>query len=117
MNIETIWWNAKKKAWEIKHDAEIKFNEAKNWCIENKEFCLMAAPVIFAGGKHVLNAVKKTKQEKLVRDQENRVWDPEVGYHWKLKRPLSNEEMAYLNYMHDEGFARYEILKKMNVLK
>ena len=111
MKFEEMKCNAKRKMWEIKHDAEIKVREAYNWSKENKEFLVLVAPVAISGAKGAYRLLSKTKQQK-----DSRFWDPRTGKHVYPRRKLSRKEEEYAQrlYRGNKNLTYVEILRDMN---
>ena len=114
--LDDMKWNAKRKIWEIKHDAEIKVREAYNWSKENKEFLVLIAPVAISGAKGAYRLLSKTKQQKIMEKQDSRFWDPRVGKHVYPRRKLSRKEEEYAQrlYRANKDLTYVEILRDMN---
>ncbi len=108
--------NLKRKAWEVKHDAEIKVNETINWGMQNKEFVVLAAPVALKAVKGVYKLLSKSKQQKLMELQDSRFWDPRAGKHVYPRRKLSKceEEEAMRLYRSNKDLTYVDILRDMN---
>ena len=113
---EEMKCNAKRKMWEIKHDAEIKVREAYNWSKENKEILVLIAPVAFSGAKGAYRLRSKTKQQKVMEKQDSRFWDPRTGKHVYPRRKLSRKEEEYAQrlYRANKDLTYVEILRDMN---
>lgn len=116
-NTETIGETLKRKAWEVKHDAEIKVNQAIDWGMRNKEFCILAAPVVFKGVDKIYRLLRQTKEERLVKEQRNRFWDPRTGRFAYSKRNLSRSEEDYIERQYKAGRSYRDILGEMGVLR
>ena len=108
--------NVKRKAWEVKHDAEIKVNEAINWGMQNKEFVVLAAPVVLRGINGAYKLLSKTKQQKVMEKQDSRFWDYRTGRHVYPRRKLSKKEEEYAQrlYRSNKDLTYVEIFRDMN---
>lgn len=109
---------AKRKAWEVKHDLEIKTNEAINWGMEHKELVIAASPFVYSGAKKLYKLLAKTKAQRFAEKQESRFWDYRTGRHVYPKRKLTSEEEDYVErlYRNNKDLTYREILKEINAL-
>ena len=117
---ETVLDKAKKKA-----------KEAKDWCIDRgKKVAAMckdnpALAVEVAAGVFTILGSGITLAAKAISgyNTDREVWDPELGKHVRIKRPLSPKEDAEYNDRLKEakssgtGETRYDILRDMGLTK
>lgn len=106
----------KRKAWEIKHDAQIDINRKVDWCVHNKEFVALAAPFVFKGVKAGYGLLKKTKTQKEIEQREKWVYDNRNGIRVDLRRKLTNKEKIKLDTERKKGRSVTEILNEMGLI-
>ena len=110
--------NMKQKAWKVKTTLKFKYNQAKNWAIENPEKAAVIASsalgVATYVGKAAIKNVNLRKQEavKILY-----CYDRSLGHYWRLKRELTNHEWLEIDRRKREGEKLAEILASMKVLK
>lgn len=107
----------KKKWWEFKHDAEIKIRSGIEWAKEHKEFCAAAVPVAYGVIREGISFFKKTKQEKLLEEQRQRIWDPRKGRFSYYRREPNRKEWEYIDREYEKGRSYREILEDLGLLK
>ena len=108
----------KQKRQEFIERIKMKFDDGKDWVINNKETVVFLTPAILGGvatvikvaGKHA--NLRKEEQTKL-----NYCYDRSLGHYWKLRRPLSNDEWISLEKRKANGERMGDILADMKVLK
>ena len=49
--------------------------------------------------------------------KDRRVWDPELGYFWQLRRPMNNQEKRFYAQKVAQGESRGDILATLKLLK
>ncbi len=106
--------NVKRKAWEVKHDAEIKVNEAINWGKQNPQVVITMIPV---AAKVCKEAYKYVTKQKELNDLERRFWDPRMGRYARSKRRLSKQEANYAERQFKAGRTYRDILDEMGLLE
>lgn len=109
--------NLKKKWWEFKHDAEIKIRSGIEWAKEHKELCAAAVPVVLGVCKEGSKYLNKTKQEKLLAEQRQRIWDPRRGRFSYYRREPNRKEWEYIDREYEKGRSYREILEDLGLLK
>lgn len=107
----------KKKWWEFKHDAEIKIRSGIEWAKEHKEVCAAAIPFVYEGCKGVYKLLSKSKQEKLMAEQRQRIWDPRKGRFSYYRREPNRKEWEYIDREYEKGRSYREILEDLGLLK
>lgn len=98
----------RKKKWEARK------NKALEWWDENKQYVVIAVPIIGGVAKKAINVYS---QHQKVKAQELRLWDPVLGQHWQLRRKLTNNERMLIERYKGNGISIGEILFRMKVLK
>lgn len=104
----------------IKYDMKAKAHNAIVWIDGNKEFLVIAIPVLagaVAETRKVVNQINNTTEKR--RDQEHRerdIWDPSAGIHITCKRKLTNAERIEFSMRHSNGEATVDILKDMRLI-
>ena len=96
------------KKWEARKE------RALEWWSENRQYVIIAVPIIGGVAKKAISAYSKHQQ---VKAQELRLWDPVLGQHWQLRRKLTNNERMLINRYKSNGESIGEILFRMKVLK
>lgn len=105
--------------------------EAKDWCIDHgKKIAAMckdnpALGVEIAAGVFTILGSGITLAAKAIdgHNADREVWDPELGKHVRIKRPLSPKEDAEYNdrlkqaKVDRTGETRYDILRDMGLTK
>lgn len=110
-----------KQKWEdFRWKAKLKAKAAKEWIVDNKEVCMLAAPVVLKVGKDVYKAHQKTARQKWEESERQRIdttyYDPRSGLHWRLKREPTNEERAIIDRKRKEGYDAYEVLLALGLV-
>ena len=98
-------------------NAKRKGIQALNWIAENPEITVTGAAL---GGKilwELGRGAKRHQIERLEKEHRARVWDPEVGTRWQLKREMTNREAREFADRIRCGESRYDVLSDMNLLK
>ena len=104
---------ARRKAW-----FREKFQSAKDWVVDNKEFLAIATPAAVAvTGKVVKTAVKRNNLHKEKLLKENYCYDRSLGHYWKLRRELTNDEWIEIDRRKKGGERLADILDSLRVLK
>ena len=88
-----------------------------NWMASNPEITVTGAAL---GGKilwELGRSAKRNQIERLEKERRARVWDPEVGTRWQLKREMTNREAREFADRIRCGESRYDVLSDMNLLK
>lgn len=108
---ETKWEKFKRKSME-------KFNEAKEWCIENKETILLIVPIAVGTLTTMIKVVGKNANLNKEENLKNLYcYDRSLGHYWKLRRELSNDEWLEIDRRKKNGERLSDILDELRVLK
>lgn len=112
-NIKTTSFS-KSKAKELLHAAKEKTKEgldiARGFISDNKEF--FVALGLLAGVRIINNASSRREKEKTYR-----VWDPQAGIYWTIRRPMTLEEKRYYTERVRAGVPRDIVLERLRLLK
>lgn len=111
---ETFIEKAKRKAWEIKHDAEIKARQVVNYCKDHPEVVAAAVPVIVATGKKIYKGVGDYREEY---SRQTRFWDPRMGRYARSRRRLTRREADYVEREYLKGRTYRDILDELGLLQ
>ena len=124
MGENTIEWatvNRKLKIERIKRKIKKFFGGIKkmfgtivNWVMENKEFVVMATPVVVGV---TAKATKVWMAHREDVNRERRVYDPRLGRYSKMRRKLTNAEWREVDQRYAGGESYRSILDDMGVLK
>lgn len=112
-------WNPNETKWEkLKRKSKEKFDEAKEWCVNNKEAILLIAPVAIGV---LTTAIKVVGKNVNLNKEENLknlyCYDRSLGHYWKLRRELSNDEWLEIDQRKKNGERLSDILDELKVLK
>lgn len=114
VRVETFMEKAKRKAWEVKHDAEIKVKQAINYGTEHPEVAAVVVPVAIGAVKKAMKAYGiKTEED----NKRKRFWDPRRGRYAYSKRVLTRKEADYVEREFDKGRSYRDILSELGVLQ
>ncbi len=110
--------NKKEKTKKTKKSLKTRFNETIEWCEQHKDILMVGVPLVATsivavtkfGGKLLNTYNAKTLQDRYI-------YDRSLGHYWRLKRPLSNNQMLLISKRRNEGEALCDILASMKVLK
>ena len=83
---------------------------ALNFVCDHKEAILFISPFLIKGAKAFNEKSQRNKQDR-------RVWDPEMGIFWQLRRPMTQEEKRYFTERVKRGNNRGDILEALKLLK
>lgn len=101
----------------VKYEAKMKAIEALEWVAENPELALgigaIGTKVLWEAGRYA----KRRQVDRIERERRARVWDPEVGTRWQLKREMTNREAREYADRVRCGETRYDVLYDMGLLK
>lgn len=114
---ETFGEKVKRKVWEVKHDATIAARRAYNWGMQNKEFVVIAAPLVLKGLGKAYKLASKTKEQRYIDEQRYRFWDPRMGRFAYSRRKLTKQEEDYIERQYKAGRSYRDILGEMGVLR
>ena len=101
----------------LKEKAREKTISTLNWVGDNPEITVAATAL---GGKLLWEAgrcAKRHQVEKLEKERRTRIWDPEVGTRWQLRREMNNREAREYQDRVRSGESRYDVLYDMGLLK
>lgn len=107
-------FHRQQKIQEIKYEAKKKVQNAINWTMANKEFVLMAAPVVI-GGVKLLSKSNTARVERITK--ETMEYDPRTGHYWKIKRRMNTKEALEFDRRYRNGESKGDILASMRLLK
>lgn len=103
------WWEDKKAARDQRKGAR------REWIRQHpREATWIAVIGISTVGsvtKTYINYRLRTKTQK-----PRQIWDPSMGYHQELKRPLTPELKADINRLTSRGYTRHEALEILNLI-
>lgn len=108
----------KQKFEEKKLNFKWKFNRFTKWIVNNKEFVIIALPVVISGTKFVIRHLGTHRN--LVKQEEIKnlyCYDRSLGHYWKLRRELTNDEWVYIDKRKKAGERLADILDELKVLK
>lgn len=95
-----------------------KFNNTIEWCKENKDVVMVAAPIIISGVAAVTKMAHKRNTLKKAEDlKQLYCYDRSLGHYWQLKRKLTNNEWIVIDRRKNNGERLADILESMRVLK
>ena len=110
--------NIKQKAWKVKTTLKFKYNQAKNWAIQNPEKAAVIFTTSISAGAYLSKAaIKNVNLRKQEAVKILYCYDRSLGHYWRLKRELSNREWLEIDRRKREGEKLAEILDSMKVLK
>ena len=107
----------RKKA-HIREWFQCRWNDTKNFVINNKETILFLAPTILGFATTTVKVVGKRvnlKKQKEVKDFY--CYDRSLGHYWALRRELSNSEWREIDKRKRNGEKLSDILDELKVLK
>ena len=95
-----------------------KFNNAMNWCKENKETLIVVVPAAVAGITGLCKLGGKIVDSHSEHAHQNLTcYDRSLGHYWQLKRELSNSEWVAIEQRRKNGERLADILSELKVLK
>lgn len=108
----------KTKAEDLKNTAIDKASAAWDWAKANPQYsiplALSCAKIAEVTIRHACRMHKFNTEEI---ERRSRIWDPQLGYYHRLRRPMTSEEIRYYNRMLEAGMTRFDILDQMRILK
>lgn len=102
------------KAWE---QAKAAGSQGIRFVRDNREMIAMGIPVAIAAMK----AGQSLAVNRRIKDERRRIdhtyYEPRTGFHWDLKRKLTNAERAEIQRRQQAGEMTYDILRQMKLIK
>ena len=112
--------NAKYRFREFKADVRFKAQQAKDWVSNNKEFIIVATPVVIGaiaeGRKVVSQASTNANRRKEQNHRDYDVWDPQGGGHLHCNRKLTNADRIEISKRRANGESAPAILEDMGLI-
>lgn len=115
-NVKDIF--KEQEAQKLKGKIKQKFQDGKEWVIDNKETIIVLAPVVIGGVTTITKVVgkqMKLHKEKVLKNLY--CYDRSLGHYWRLKRELTNKEWVSIDRRKSNGERLADILTEMRVLK
>ena len=104
-----MWWNDKIEAW---HQTRGRVRE---WARNNpKETMILAVCAMSTVGG--IAKAKISYDMKMAQLQPKTLWDPSMGVHQELNRPLDAKAKADLNMLTSLGYSRHEAMKILKLI-
>lgn len=104
---------------EMKERIEMRYEEVKEWCRNNKEVIIAVAPSLIGGAVELIKiAFKKgyVNEEKHLKN--NYIYDREKGHYYELCRKPKSSEWLQIDHMREVGDVPLGvILNDMKLLK
>lgn len=114
---ESMKERTKQFARKAKDEAVLTGRKAAAWANRNKEMLIIAAPVAIAalrsGQSLVVNRRVKSERSRI----DHTYYDPSTGFHWDLRRKVTNKERAEILKRKENGQDIYTILSQMKLIK
>lgn len=101
----------------LKFEAQMRFQEVKEWVAEHKDVIVILAPICVKGATMIIRVVAQyanTKKKETIKNEY--CYDRSLGHYWKLRRKLTNEEWLEIDRRRKSGERLSDILTQMNVL-
>lgn len=115
-NVKDIYESQRVK--NFKSKIKEKFNNGKDWVIDNKETVMVLAPIVIGIATPIVKMVSKNITLKKAKDvKELYCYDRSLGHYWSLKRELTNNEWITIDRRRKCGERLADILDSMKVLK
>ena len=87
------------------------------WALDNPaQATEVVVPVTIAAIRSSQSLIVSHRINKQQRLANSRIYDHSLGAHWDLKRPLTNNEKAYIASMRQQGVSLHDALDKLNVI-
>lgn len=105
---------------EVKTALKNKAGEAVRWVADHGETILKVTPILLAIATGTVKFIKAVRGSAADRHEDRMrkcYYDPSSGFHWDLKRNLTNEERIEISRRKREGEFTEDILTSMRVLK
>lgn len=105
---------------EMKVGLKNKAGEAWRWILDHAETILKITPVLLAIATGTVKFIRTVRGSAADRHEDRMkkcYYDPSSGFHWDLKRNLTNEERIEISRRKREGEFTEDILESMRVLK
>ena len=95
-------------------------NTAKSfviWALDNPaEATAIVVPVSIAAIRSSQSLIVSHRLNKQQRIADSRIYDRKLGASWHLKRPLTNNELAYIDSMKKQGVSLHDSLEHLKVI-
>lgn len=105
---------------EAKTKLKNKAGEAGRWIMDHAETILKLTPVVLAIATGTVKFIRTVRGSAADRHEDRMgkcYYDPSSGFHWELKRKLTNDERVEISRRKRDGEFTEDILKSMRVLK
>lgn len=102
----------------LKFEAQMRFEELKEWAAEHKDMIVILTPICIKGVTMIIRVAAQyanTKKKETIKNEY--CYDRSLGHYWKLRRKLTNEEWLEIDRRRKSGERLSDILTQLNVLK
>ena len=100
-------------------DKRIAYQQARGrmreWCRNNPREATMLGIVGISTVGGIVKASIQYKAKR-VQQQPSTLWDPSMGYHQTLKKPLTPAMKADINRLTSRGYSRHEALDILGLI-
>lgn len=87
------------------------------WALENPaQATAVVVPVTIAAIRSSQSLIVSHRINKQRQIADSRIYDHSLGSHWDLKRPLTNNEKAYIASMRKQGVSMHDALDELGVI-
>lgn len=118
-SMRKLKWAKKKK--EIQEAALAKAKKTSEFIKQNGEAIAVAVPagaVILKSVTRTIHGLSRNKAVKRdIRDRQTRFYDHKLGLYWHTRRPLTADELRYVQKQKAAGESYGDIFAKMKLLK
>lgn len=125
-NEERTCISAKELKWKLKVRKakdwmKNKIEDAQVFCENHKEVIAVGVPITVAiitnSGKIIKTAIADNKSSREDYWKETHVYDRSLGCYLEIKRPLTNDDITYINRRKARGERTSDILEDMRLLR
>lgn len=117
MNSEELKNKLRQEARTFKSKMDVEAMKAKAWIDRNKFFIGVAAGPALALTRELVISKRKSDERKAEMEKLKRVYDPSTGVYYRLKHPMTKDEIAALNAWKGLGASEASFFENYNLLK
>ena len=97
-------------------DISEQINKLSKTIVENPETVASIIGILFSS-RHIIRSLIVSHRTKRDNERKDRtLYDPRTGFHYILKRTLSNADYKYISEKRKEGHDMYDILCSINAI-